>query len=283
MGVNIIQKAFYATMSLMFAAVVVMGSSDVFYASSFNESAPEVQSMEIEINSEEEIIEEKSNFKGSDYISFNVSDASIDVDECANIAEGALESFSEFLDGFEFVNIHDDLSLRRGLSNGPQIYMLCLEDSEEFLNVLIHELGHTVDLMYMEGTSSQGKSGFMDFSDPVWYNDPSVRYYKMSWEDESTLKDAADRSDFVSGYAMTDPFEDFAETFAMYVQFGEVFRYIIDNGDSNTLRNKYLYMKYTVFDGKEFGLDKEASFEAVRMFRSGSSDLFDVTKLHNLV
>ena len=273
--------------SVMSMIVLGFGAMNA-YGSEFNEAAPEATVKEVEIKSQpainlkvEEIVIDK--FKGSDYISFDVTDPEFDTTECASAAASILEGFSEFLDGFEFVSIHDDSTLRRGLSNGPQVYMLCMQDTEEFSNVLVHELGHTIDLMHMEGSDLYGRSSFMDFDDPVWSNDPSVKFYNISWVNESEIKSEANRRDFVSGYAMTDPFEDFAETFAMYVEYGEIFRFLIENEENSLLKDKYFFMKYVVFEGEEFGLDKEISLDAIKYFWTGTSDLFDVTKLHNLV
>ena len=49
---------------------------------------------------------------------------------------------------------------------------------------------------------------------------------------------------------MTDPFEDFAETYAYYVLHNKDFK--SKTQDSDKLLAKYNYMKNTVFGGKEF-------------------------------
>lgn len=288
MGIASLQKGFAYIMLLMVVVVFGFASLNSLNAD-YNQAAPEFvneddehSQVSIDIDRSDQEIQ-LDLFKGSDYISFDMTDTSLDVSGCAESASNVLEGFKQFLNDFEFVSIHDDANLRRGLSNGPQVYMQCLDDIEEFSNVLIHELGHTVDLLYLDGTEADGKSDFYDFDDPVWKNDPSVKYYTISWINESEMNPEVGRKDFVSGYAMTDPFEDFAETFAMYVKYGEIFRFLIAKEDNEVLRSKYFFMKYVVFEGEEFGLDKEISFDAVQLFWSGSSDLFDVTKLHNLV
>jgi hypothetical protein len=72
----------------------------------------------------------------------------------------------------------------------------------------------------------------------------------LSWRDEETQKYLAERKDFVSGYAMTDPFEDFAESFNFYVLHGADFRAIAN--ESTVLAKKYDFLKDKVFSGLEF-------------------------------
>ena len=52
---------------------------------------------------------------------------------------------------------------RRGLSDGDHIYVECLDDREEFLNVLTHELGHVVHNHFFSPKYKLRKSKFYDF------------------------------------------------------------------------------------------------------------------------
>jgi len=140
---------------------------------------------------------------------------------------------------------------RRGLGGGGTIILRCqnLEDAE-LVGVLVHEMGHITDTGVLNGTSESGYGGFMDGSNPVYKNDPSMAFYGLSFENETTLKADATEYDFVSGYAMSDPFEDFAESYAYYILHGDEFRELLK---SNTiLQEKYDYLKTRVFDGKEY-------------------------------
>lgn len=123
-------------------------------------------------------------------------------------------------------------------------------DSEEFFGVLIHEIGHSVDLGYLSESDKDKESEFTDNKTPVYEDDPSLGFYRISWKDEENFKKDTSNKDFVSGYALTDPFEDFAETYVYYVLHNKDFK--SKTQTSEKLLQKYEFMKNTVFDGKEF-------------------------------
>lgn len=143
---------------------------------------------------------------------------------------------------------------RRGLGGGSTIILRCSDVSDkELTSVLVHEMGHIVDTGLYTGNSSYGKSEFMDGSLPIYSDDLSVRFYRISWKNDQKLKSGVKESSFVSKYAMTDPFEDFAETYNFYVLHGEQFREMAEF-DRNLMR-KYLFLKYYIFKGQEFDND----------------------------
>ena len=138
----------------------------------------------------------------------------------------------------------------RGLSNSHLIELRCGSLNEnEIVGVFVHELGHIIDLGKMKGTSSIS-SNFVDGRFKIPTDDPSVSFYRLSWQNEKKQKALAVREDFVSGYAMSDPFEDFAESFNFYVLHGKDFRAI--KKESHTLAKKYEFLKNEVFEGIEF-------------------------------
>jgi hypothetical protein len=145
-------------------------------------------------------------------------------------------------------------SAHRGLGGNNLIILRGVGmDINEFISVLIHETGHNVDYGYLVSKKTEEKSRFMDGNYPVYITDPSVDFYRISWEDESTMKKTANNMDFVSGYAMTDPFEDFAETYTYYVLHNNDFKAL--TASSPDLYAKYRFMKYRVFNGVEFNTD----------------------------
>ena len=144
---------------------------------------------------------------------------------------------------------------RRGLGGGSTIILRCSDvDDLELSSVLVHEMGHIVDTGLKTGNRWSGNSEFMDGSLHIYNDDPSLRFYRLSWEDENTIKPTAEKTDFVTGYAMTDPYEDFAESYNYYIlhgkQFKEMAKYDVD------LRRKYLDLKYFIFSGQEFDNDQ---------------------------
>ena len=139
----------------------------------------------------------------------------------------------------------------RGLGGKSIIIIRAVDiDPTEFFAVMIHEIGHNVDLGYLGETSQKKTSGFIDGKKPVYETDPSLDFYRISWENDKTRKKTAGNQDFVSGYAMTDPFEDFAESYVYYILHNKDFKSKTQNSDN--LLAKYEYMKNTVFDGEEF-------------------------------
>lgn len=123
-------------------------------------------------------------------------------------------------------------------------------ESEEFYGVMIHEIGHNVDLGYLSESSNKKASEFNDNKKPIYETDPSLSFYRISWNNERDKKKSAGNQDFVSGYAMQDPFEDFAESYVYFVLHNKDFKSKTQNSDK--LLAKYNYMKNTVFGGKEF-------------------------------
>lgn len=178
----------------------------------------------------------------------------------------------------EAVGAVNDLTLyfsntgSRGLAGGNRVILRCQNvTDEELVAVLVHEVGHIVDTGVINGNWLDGKSEFMDGSKPVYANDPSTFFYRLSFRTDKSLKPDADEKDFVSGYAMTDPFEDFAESYAYYVLHGDEFRKLARY--NKVLKRKYRYIKYTVFDGVEFSDDRNVERLNVLLRK------FDVTVL----
>ncbi|MFH0837998.1 MAG: putative zinc-binding metallopeptidase [Patescibacteria group bacterium] len=139
----------------------------------------------------------------------------------------------------------------RGLGGNSMIILRGVNMStEETIAVLVHELGHNVDYAYLAPSENISQSPFRDGNAPIYESDPSLDFYRISWEDVNNRKKTADNLDFVSGYAMSDPFEDFAETYAYYVLHNKDFKKLASSSDA--LYAKYRFMKYEVFDGTEF-------------------------------
>ena len=120
-------------------------------------------------------------------------------------------------------------------------------DSEQ-LKVFVHELGHIIDIFYL-------KKGF--------FSDPSDIFYAISWESFNTKKKGQKIVDFVSGYALSNKYEDFAESFAFYVFHNEDF---IARAKANPiLQQKYDFFTSYVFDkdafiGTTFGISPLKSY-----------------------
>lgn len=152
------------------------------------------------------------------------------------------------------IRIFDDQSKPRALAGAKVLELrsdfFVLPESEK---VLIHELGHIVDLSGLKSKKYRQESGFVDGNMPIYADDPSVLFYIISWSASGgKTKQKADstKQDFVTGYAMTDPFEDFAESFLFYLKQGNRFRAYAE--ENERIRAKYEFFKTRVFGGQEF-------------------------------
>ncbi|MDR1944677.1 MAG: putative zinc-binding metallopeptidase [Candidatus Peribacteria bacterium] len=72
----------------------------------------------------------------------------------------------------------------------------------------------------------------------------------MSWKETKILKSSLTQKDFVSGYAMTNKYEDFAETFTYYVLHNSDF--LEKSKNSSILKQKYDYFRSHIFSKNEF-------------------------------
>lgn len=104
---------------------------------------------------------------------------------------------------------------QRGLGGKTTIILDGSVGNEELTGLLTHECGHVIH-SNMPGNMSSGESAFRD-GNAIFYNDsPIVRFFAISWKTENVLLPGTKKTDFVSGYAKSDAFEEFSETFAMY-------------------------------------------------------------------
>ncbi|MDD5212906.1 MAG: putative zinc-binding metallopeptidase [Candidatus Gracilibacteria bacterium] len=124
----------------------------------------------------------------------------------------------------------------RGKMKNRAIHIFAPEamKKSEFLSVYIHELGHYIDIYILE-------------KDII--GDDSDNFYNISWKSVKTLKAGAKGEDFVSGYSMTNKYEDFAESFAYYVLHNKSF--LIKAEKNDKLEQKYrFFSKYVFIDGQ---------------------------------
>lgn len=105
-------------------------------------------------------------------------------------------------------------------------WVLLMEDSE-LVSVFIHELWHYIDIYTLNNLNLNIK-------------DQSYYFYDIAWDSTKTIKSSMTTQDFVSWYAMTNKYEDFAESFTYY---------ILHNNDflEKTKKSNILYKKYNFF------------------------------------
>ncbi|HBB02919.1 MAG: hypothetical protein US89_C0003G0037 [Candidatus Peregrinibacteria bacterium GW2011_GWF2_38_29] len=171
-----------------------------------------------------------------------ISDSNLD--ECKDLVQNTLNSLpqnhSSTLKKISLIGSKMD---RRGYGGYGEISLQCSDLPDlEIAGVFTHEMGHVVD----------------DSTNNV--------FYKISWMDSSHKIRGSNKMDFVTGYAMTDAFEDFAESYTMYILHGNSFRKMADGNEK--IKEKYFFMKDNVFNGVEFfGYDKPLN-QGVRVYDS---------------
>ncbi len=145
-----------------------------------------------------------------------------------------------------YVN-YDRNAANRGLGGESTIIIMGSVPDDEFRALLIHECGHVTDLGGLRGTPNGGTTNFFDGATPIVANDPSVAFYALSWLSPTEHQPGTKNTDFVSGYAASDPFEDFAETFAYYTLQKDAFQKLA--AKNPILKAKYDFMEKVVFAG----------------------------------
>lgn len=144
---------------------------------------------------------------------------------------------------------YDDPNAPRGLGGSSSIILRTIDvEDDEFVSLFVHELAHTVDLGHISGISGI-ETDFYDGERPIYSDDKSLDFYTLCWKNSYTQGDVCSDQDFVTGYAKTDAFEDFAESYLYYVLHGKEFRAMAEK--SAILSKKYLFIK-EIFDGREF-------------------------------
>lgn len=135
------------------------------------------------------------------------------------------------------VELFKDINDVRWKMKNRTIKLFWVKENEisEFTAVWIHEFAHFVDLYFLK------KGVFTDISD---------YYYSISWDWVKVLKPWLKQADFVSGYAMTNQYEDFAESFTYFLLHNSDF--LKKSKDSKILKQKYIYFTKYVFRNKEF-------------------------------
>ncbi len=118
----------------------------------------------------------------------------------------------------------------------------------EFIEIVSHEIGHLIDIDVLIGNSRYFDEQFTEAGQKNFRtDDPSLNFYRLSRVSESTQKKGITYLDFVSGYAQTNPFEDFAETLNFYLHDNKAFNLM--KQDNPVLQKKYQFME-KLFGGK---------------------------------
>lgn len=151
---------------------------------------------------------------------------------------------------FKTLILNAEKGKRRGWATRSRITMnlASLGELSEYWGVLTHEFGHIVDLGLLQGLSKYKDQTFTEFWKTKFsIDDPSLEYYRYSRESEKVRKAESKKSDFCSGYGMTNPFEDFAECHNLFLNNKSLFEKM--TAESPVMKKKYNFLA-NLFDAK---------------------------------
>ncbi len=104
---------------------------------------------------------------------------------------------------------------QRGLGGKTSIIIDGNAPDNEFIGLMVHECGHVIHGNLLGNVAVSGVSAFKDGKD-IFANDSAASFFAISWTTPQVAK-VGPKEDYVTGYAQSDCFEDFAETFTTYV------------------------------------------------------------------
>lgn len=160
--------------------------------------------------------------------------------QIANFLEENLMQGDPLHSVFKTLIINGETGKRRGGATRKRITinLSSMGDPTEFRGVLTHEFGHIVDLGVLNGISKTKNGNYTEFGKVKFaIDDPSLEYYRYSWDSENIRSQSANKKDFCSGYGMTNPFEDFAECHNLFLNNRQLFRTMAS--ETPVMKNKY--------------------------------------------
>lgn len=163
--------------------------------------------------------------------------------------------FRDVLWNFPLTVDNDRVSPRGQMSNESVILSGRMKSKNEVAKVLVHELGHMVDIYFLKQRGGNP--------------DPSKEFYAISWSEPTVLLPGTTVKSFASGYAATNQYEDFSEAFTLYIFHNTTFAERAKNIPA--LQQKYDFLKNRVLGVHFIG----TNFEQNPL----PASLWDVTKI----
>ncbi|MCX6825484.1 MAG: hypothetical protein NTY80_04680 [candidate division SR1 bacterium] len=155
------------------------------------------------------------------------------------------------------IEINKENGDRRGYATRDSIIFNIgsVQSKKEFTDLSSHEMGHVTDLGYVQGISPKKDKNYTEFGKVVFsIDDISLGFYKLSRNKETVRKPEAKKKDFCSGYGMSDPFEDFAECFNLYINHNSFFK---QSAKINPILRKKYNIIASIFSGKYIGANTQ--------------------------
>jgi hypothetical protein len=125
----------------------------------------------------------------------------------------------------------------------------------ETVSVFLHELGHHIDLYHLSETDDY---------------DMSHEFYAISWQTTKITKSWQLLTDFVSGYAASNAYEDFSESFLYFTLHNKDF--LEKSAESTILQQKYDFFANVLYTDWTFRWSDFSQSETKSYYR-------DITKI----
>lgn len=177
------------------------------------------------------------------------------------------QNFNGVLSGWNFRNLIKEITLSfyekrvdvRGKMKNKTIKFFWPNEMEEdeLIAIFIHELSHYIDLYFLER---------------IDWADISNEFYDLSWYSTIVMNSWLEWKDFVSGYAMTNKYEDFAESLTYYVFHNDDF--VVKTQDSKVLEKKYDFIHNAIFWDDSFVWTDFSKGNKIKPYYR------DITKIH---
>ena len=145
----------------------------------------------------------------------------------ANFINNYITTQQKIEDTLQKVAVSNDNGQRRWYATHDTVIfnLWYVASKAEFLELVSHEFGHITDLGMIQGTDNNKDTTYTEFGSPVFaLDDISLKFYALSRANETIRRSTAVKKDFCSGYGMSDPFEDFAECFNLYLNHNSLFQ-----------------------------------------------------------
>lgn len=210
-----------------------------YFETTFDSASIENQEVPVsllDIAKQEPLLPKKTPKKSSLTIAFNPDYVKIDENILGRLREVIYSShFLSKVTPLHLVLDTERLEPRGQVVGNKLILATSVPSDSERLKVFVHELGHIIDIFYL-------KKGLL--------SDPSDDFYTISWESFNTKKKGQKIANFVSGYALSNKYEDFAESFTFYVFHNEDFA--LRAKTDPILARKYDFFRSRVFQDDVF-------------------------------
>lgn len=205
----------------------------------------------------------RDNFSLKEIVKYELNPDSFFIDdkwkEILSVISTILKSdfFLKKIDGVLTVSLYKEAFEVRWRYKNKNIFLFDLDKLSlgETISVFIHEYWHFFDLVLLS---------------------PKYRkeFYDLSWESSNVIKTWIKSSSFVSWYAMTNKYEDFAETFLYFVMHNKAFEKRAFNDD--ILKKKYDFFSKRVFKNGQFNntfFSKDEKLDNIKDY------YWDITKI----